>query len=284
MEYYVANSYKNMKRIGEPFEKNGKLYTMVEATCDRCYGTGYYGWGAVINGHTQYGGTCFKCHGAGKIQKSVRLYTEKEHAAQERARLKREAEKEEREREREAKAFPNWLSRNGFNEDEYTFIIYGNTYPIKDELKAQGFKFSQELKWHGPAAVEVPEDCFIEKVHWTDIYEWNGRYMVLTDEGKDFLNGIFMLPEEATFGEYIGEVGERLRNIEVTFIRMIEFNGKYGLARVYRFDYEGHALSWFTEVDKDLEEGDTYILSGTVKDHKLYGNERITYLNRCIIK
>ena len=34
MEYYTANSYKSYKRIGEPFTKNGKLYTNAELIID----------------------------------------------------------------------------------------------------------------------------------------------------------------------------------------------------------------------------------------------------------
>ncbi len=290
MNYYVADSYKNMEMVGEPIKKNGKLYTVVEGTCDRCGGTGVFAC-RVENGHPvphpAYGGVCLKCGGTGTITKTVRLYTEKEYAtmqkAKENRRVKAEEIAEARRVERKAKAFTRWLERNGFNEDEETYLIYGNTYPIKDKLKEAGCKFSQELKWHGPIAIEVPEDCYIEKIHWSDVYNWNEDALDMwrTEEGNAFLEDIF---SSHTLGEYVGEVGERLRNIPVIFEKTITFEGQYGVARVYRFNYEGCTLSWFTEVSKDLEEGETYTLSGTVKDHKVYGNVKTTYLNRCTVK
>ena len=290
MEYYVADSYKNMTRIGEPIKKNGKFYTVVEGTCDRCGGTGVFAC-RVENGHPvphpAYGGVCLKCGGTGKITKTVRLYTEGEYRSAQKAKANRKAKAEEtmqaRIKERKAKAFTRWLERNGFNENEETYLIYGNTYPIKDMLKEAGCKFSQELKWHGPVAVEVPEDCYIEKIHWSDVYNWNADALDMwrTEEGNKFLEDIF---SSHTLGEYVGKIGERLRNITVTFDKVITFEGQYGTAQVYRFNYEGAQLSWFTGVHKDLEEGAEYTLSGTVKDHKVYGNVKTTYLNRCIIK
>ena len=290
MEYYVADSYKNMTRVGEPFKKNGKLYTVVEGTCDRCGGTGIFAC-RVENGrpvpHPAYGGVCLKCEGEGIVRKTVRLYTEQAYKAAQERKAKRQAEREAEaaaRRERVKKSLlEKWLEYNGFNKDGETYLIYGNTYPIKGMLKEAGCKFSQELKWHGPAAVDVPKDCFVEKIHWSDVYSWHGdvREMWRTEEGQKFLDDIF---SKNSFGEYVGEVGERLRNIRVTFVKAVEFTGKYGDGKVYRFDYDGCALSWFTEVEKNLEEGETYTLSGTVKKHQLYGNEKTTQLTRCLIK
>ena len=50
MNYYVADTYKYMERVGEPFEKNGKPYTKVVGTCDRCGGSGVFAC-RVENGH-----------------------------------------------------------------------------------------------------------------------------------------------------------------------------------------------------------------------------------------
>lgn len=290
MNYYVADTYKNMERVGEPIKKNGKLYTVVEGTCDRCGGTGVFAC-RVENGHPvphpAYGGVCLKCGGEGKIRKTVRLYTEKEYESMQKAkvsrRIKRIEKSIEREKERKVNALPNWLKQNGFDEDGNTYLIFGNTYPIKDELKAAGCKFSKELKWHGPATVDVPEDCYVERIHWSDVYNWNEDFwnMHITTNGQSFLEDIF---SKSTLGQYVGEIGERLRNIPVIFEKVVTFEGKYGTAQVYRFNYEGAQLSWFTEVHKDLEEGAEYTLSGTVKEHKVYGNVKTTYLNRCIVK
>ena len=290
MAYYVADSFKNMERVGEPFEREGKLYTEAIETCDRCGGSGVFAC-RVENGHIvphpAYGGVCLKCEGEGKIAKVIRLYTESEYTsmqkAKERKRIKAEEAAAKRERERKANAFSKWLERNGFDSDGNTYLIYGNTYPIKDELKVKGYKFSKELKWHGPAFIKVPDDCYVDQINWEDIFVWDVGTctMELTDRGEEKLGEIFI---SHTLGEYVGEVGERLRKIGVTFVGSSTFEGYYGTTNVYRFDYEGAQLVWFTQTDKDFEENKHYILTGTVKNHKIYGNTKTTYLNRCIIK
>ena len=102
-----------------------------------------------------------------------------------------------------------------------------------------------------------------------------------TEKGNNFLSEIFSKNSE---GEYLGEIGERLRNIPVVFEKMVTFEGNYGLAHIYKFKADGAQLSWFTECIKDLEEGEQYVLSGTVKKQEVYGNIKTTYLSRCIIK
>lgn len=283
MTYYTADSYKDFERIDEPFEKNGRLYTKVAQTCDRCGGTGIFRW---TTGFGTQSGTCFKCNGAGKISKEVRLYTEKQYTAMRKKKEQTEksvAAMEEFIAQVHKKAFDRWLKFNGFNEDGETYLIFGNTYPIKDELKTAGCKFSKELKWHGPAAVEVPEDCYIEKIHWSDVYDWNEATteMKFSEEGENFLNGVF---SKNTTGMFIGEIDERLRNMNAVFEYVAPYSSSYGDANIYHFNVDGAQLVWLTSVYKDLEEGETYNLSGTVKDHKVYGNVKTTYLNRCTIK
>ena len=290
MKYFVADTYKDMERVGEPFESNGKMYTEVVGTCDRCGGSGIFA-SHVENGHVvphpAYGGVCLKCGGEGKVAKVVRLYTEREYnsaqKAKERRRVKAAEAAEARAKAKRAKAFTTWLERNGFDTEGNTFLIYGNTYPIKDRLKAQGYKFSKELKWHGPAAVEVPEDCFVDQVHWSSIFTWNEGAcdMVFTEEGCKFLEDLFT---SHCLGEYLGEIGERLRNLTVVFEGASSFDGYYGETNIYRFSCNGAQLSWFTQTEKDLREGAKYILTGTVKEHKVYGNVKTTYLSRCIVK
>ena len=290
MEYYVADTYKNAKRIGEPIKKNGRLYTQIEMTCDRCGGTGVFAC-RVENGHPvphpAYGGVCLKCGGEGTIRKTVRLYSEREYASAQKAKANRKATAEERraaaEAKRKAEAFPKWLERNGFDEDGYTHIFYGKTYPIKDDLKAHGCKYSRELSWHGPAAVEIPDDCYVDKVHWSDIYDWDADncIMQLNQRGKDFLNDIFT---SHVVGTYVGEPGERLRDMPAILEKKIECDGKFGWSIMYRFNSDGAQLVWFTEKVLNLEEGDECLLTGTVKKHDIYGNVKTTYLNRCIVK
>lgn len=284
MTYYVAESYKHMERIGEPIEENGKLYTIVRGTCDRCGGTGRYGWGAIINGNPQHAGVCYKCNGSGKTSKKVRLYNEKEFQATVRARENRREKAAAQKAERKAKAFDRWLERNGFTIYGETFVVYGNTYPIKEQLKEVGYKFSKELMWHGPSAVCVPEDCFVERINWFDVYEWHEDqgYMEITEEGQKFLAELFSKNAE---GGYIGRVGKRLRNVPAFFEKEVSFEGAYGISHAYTFkNVEGAQITWFTTCTRNFQEGQEYLITGTVKKQEVYRNVKTTYMSRCDIR
>ena len=105
MEYFVAETYKNWERIGEPFEQKGKLFTKVKNKCDRCTKGVYVT--RVENGqpipHPAYGGVCLKCGGTGWLEKTVRLYTEKEYQANLRPAERREEERKAKLEEYQAK-------------------------------------------------------------------------------------------------------------------------------------------------------------------------------------
>ena len=89
--------------------------------------------------------------------------------------------------------------------------------------------------------------------------------------------------EESTF---IGEEGERIRNIPVKFIGKTITDGMYGPGYRILFDYSGNILVWFTSsaaID-DFEAGETLSLSFTVKSHKTYGGVDQTVITRGLLK
>ena len=70
----VAKSYEHMEIVSTPHEDaKGKLWVRVRDNCDRCGGSGIWHYGP-------YGGTCFKCQGAGKVSQEVRWYSDEERA------------------------------------------------------------------------------------------------------------------------------------------------------------------------------------------------------------
>ena len=128
---YVAKSYQNFNKVGEPFDKDGKSYITIEGKCDKCGGLGRIEYFGHIDS-----GICYLCGGRGIWHKDVRVYSQKEYEAMER-RNQKEAEKKERELEEERKnAKAKWFSSNGFTDDGITYMLVGNTFSIKDELKA----------------------------------------------------------------------------------------------------------------------------------------------------
>jgi len=44
----------------------GAAHVCKARTCEKCRGTGTYGWGAVVNGKISHSGPCFRCNGTGR--------------------------------------------------------------------------------------------------------------------------------------------------------------------------------------------------------------------------
>ena len=288
---FTADSYKNAERVGEPFEQKGKIYQKIRMKCQRCSGLG------IIANRVENGqiipipvaqGICFACGGAKYITKEVRLYTEKEYAAmqtgKERAKAKKEQEqKEKMEREYESNR-AKWLEDNGFDAEGRTYMFYGDSYSIKDELKAAGFKFSPLLKWHkaDPAGYE---DKVIE-FKFDDLYTMSawGKGTQNADAEKIVEKRVAEVNGSAD-REWYGEIGQKLDKIVVTLVRKGGFESRFGYTNVLKFeDAEGHLFTWFTATVREEEVGTKFYLSGTIKEFAEYKGEKSTTLTRCKLK
>ena len=181
-----------------------------------------------------------------------------------------------------------WLEKHGFNEQMTTFIYFpSDSYDIKEELKDAGFRFSPELLWH---CANIPEG-FAEKVvelpfqEVGEVTAWGeGLY---NPEVKAIVKEIVTSarPVEISNSEWVGEVGERLRDIPVTLVSIREIETKYGLTQLVRFIGENdEEFNWWTTAMIHAEVGSKIILAGTVKKHDEYNGTKITVLNRCKIK
>lgn len=116
-------------------DRNGTKY-WYEHRCPKCGGKGYIpGYEMIANG------VCFKCGGTGEYGHSWKEYTSEYAAKLEERRIAREKKKAP---EKNAKI----LKDNGFNEDGFMWIVLGDTYSIKEELKAAGAKFDGVFLWH----------------------------------------------------------------------------------------------------------------------------------------
>lgn len=285
-EYFVSNSYKDWKRIGEPFEKNGKLYTRAKCPCDRCV-KGVYICRVENNQpvpHPAYGGVCLKCGGTGFLTKEIRLYTEKEYNQKEataaRAKEKKAAELEEKMKREYAEKKATWMEKNGFDAEGATYIITGDSYSIKEELKADGWKFDSVLLWHkaDPAGYEdrvikVFDEEIIEYSAWGE-----GHFKT---EAKNYIMQK-MLPAEDLDLTFVGEIGDKLKQIIVTLTKKNSFCGRFGLTNILEFrDENKNYLVWFTSTEPKFEIGDKISLSGTIKEHKKYKEIPQTIVTRC---
>lgn len=286
LKLMTAKSYSGAERIGEPFEKNGKLYQKIREKCDRCNGRGDYWWGAMINGRPQFSGTCYACNGMKYFTKEVRLYTEEEYnkmeATKEKARQKKaEEQKKKMEAEFEANRI-KWLAENGWSQDGVTYIVTGDSYSIKDELKQAGFRYDGTLRWHKAEFDEKYADRFI-KVNLDEvctISAW-GKGSYNSDAQKIIEEKIAAAQPKST-SEWIGEVGDKLKDIKVQLTRKYNFETRYGMSTVYNFVTENEdVLVWFSSTFQEVEPGEWCTIKYcTIKDHSEYRNVKSTIITR----
>jgi len=184
----------------------------------------------------------------------------------------------------------DWFKRNAIGEDGLIWIVFGeNTFAIKDELKELGCKFNPILNWHSAEPVDVPVGYGQFSISFDDLYEWNEKYGTAYPKSitKDLiLARITELkgPEKPSLSEYYGEVGERFRGISAIYVKSRSFDTRYGWTVLHTFQIGENVLNWFTQKELDLTEGQSILLSGTVKKHEEYRGVKITQLSRCIIK
>ncbi len=95
----------------------------------------------------------------------------------------------------------------------------------------------------------------------------------------------FIDAQEARKGsEYIGEIGERLRDLSLTVTFETRIETDFGASKLVKFvDADGNEFGTFGSGNSVwiLEKGDEVILTGTVKKHETYKEIKQTMLSRC---
>lgn len=295
MEWKVAPSYKYATII-KVDEDSHKAY--ISETCDRCGGSGIIA-SRVENGRIipipVDGGVCYKCGGEGKISKWVKAYTEKEYEryvkSQEKAKEKRVKKEEARIAELDAKSEENKaavLEKLGF-ESDIVYLVTGNTFEIKDELKERGARFNPALNWHFLKKTEVPEGHELVEVKIDDLYDWYPRVkrLELKADAREIAAAARRSVEPESKSEWVGEIKERLRNLKVTLTGARAVESMYGSSILFTFAQDDNIFTWFTSCPPDSDKaivGHSYLLTGTVKKFTEYNGTKQTQLNRCILK
>ena len=290
-KFFVADSYKDMEVIGEPFKnEKGRLYVKVKGACPRCSGTGHYSYNPMD------GDVCYECMGKKYITKTVRAYTEKEYtrmkAASECARAKREVEKEAKARdliENAAKYKHEVALKLGFGEDEKAYLVYGDdTFAIKDKLKELGARFDPTLKWFFSKEVELPKGYKLCAMSFDELYNYNpqGKWAEFKEDAKTIVSRrIAELKGPSTSVYYPGVEKERIHNITAKVKSIHGFEGMYGYTSVYTFTSGDYVFVWITsKCNMNLAVGDTVDLTGTIKKFDEYMGVAQTYLTRCLVK
>lgn len=255
-------------------DRNGTRYFW-DNTCPRCGGTGH------LHGYEYVqGGICFKCNGSGVVEKprTIKVYTEA-HGAKLKAGREARAQQKEIERLEKARALRGeWLSKLGFGNEDGEWVLYmvkGNTYSIKDELKALGCKFQPSIGWYSAQPLDgyecqrFTEDQVIDKSQEYSIV-WKDKSEI--ESQKEY---------ESSASEWVGEVGERIERV-FHFDKLVWRGAGVAGKTSYMWlmsDEEGNAYKWSTSCY--YEEGDEVKLRATVKDHSEYKGIKQTVVTRC---
>ena len=293
--WMVAPSYQNAKVL-KIDENTKKAY--ISQKCDRCGGRGYYAVGMhndrpVLSPWD--GGVCYSCGGKGTIDKWVKAYTEDEYAkyiaSQERAK-ERKAEKAEQERQEKLnKSKENQeelLAKWGYDvENPLIWLVGGgSTYEIKDQLKELGCKFNPAFGWYCTHEFDVPEGYGLVSINFYDVYVWYplSKRFELKDNAKEIADAALSAALPKSNSEYIGDIKERIRDLEVEFTGSRDIEGFYGTSHIYTFLSGENVIVWITSSCQSFEKGEIVFLTGTVKEHSEYKGIKQTKMSRCIIK
>lgn len=295
MEWKVAPSYANAKIVSIN-EDTHKAY--IEEKCPRCGGLGIIVSRIENNQPIPVpvdGGICYKCHGEKVIYRWVKAYTENEYdkyiASQKKAK-----ERKERAAEAHKQALidnseinkKELLAKWGYDPElPLIWLVTGeNTYAIKDTLKELGCKFNPTLGWYSSHPIDVPEYYGMVSIPFDNIYDWNcfSKRFDIKDNAKEVAEAALNADRPKSLSEYIGDIKERIRDIEVVLTNIRQFDGYYGMCTIYTFDFNNNVLVWITSSEKDFSIGEKLILTGTVKKHNEYKGVKQTELSRCILK
>lgn len=273
-ELFVADTYDTgYSPYTDVYEESNKLYVNMKTPCHRCGGTGWYARPDWI---------CFNCNGNKYETKKIRLYTDKEYAAYQKQK-DRAAEKREQERNaRHQKMKAEFKAKHGFNDKDESYLYYGETYSIKDTLKANGAVFDYILGWHSPEPIAVPEGTFIKVMSFYDIYDLDMEsdvYCLLPEAKEKIEIATRIVDEEFANSEYVGTVGTKIElDVEVSSIG--GYSSYYGDGHIYTFNNNGNELVWFTASNPHMDEGKQYHIIATVKKHEEYKGTKQTTITR----
>lgn len=282
----AIEQYKNARRVRfDRVDRNG-THIFTDCNCSRCGGDGYISY----FGHIEEG-VCFKCGGSGMAGgEEIKIYTDAYGVQLKQKRAEREEAKRQKLIAESGEWNKQWMEREGFNTDGITYIILGNTFDIKDELKAKGAKFNHMLGWHmadaqGYDAVQLN----IEQVTW---HQWNGRLdyqndfpamEALVKKLKNDAEKALKSERGEHVSEHVGQVGER-REFNCTLVSSFAFESGYGfygdVNYIHKFvDENGDIIVWKTATWLD-DQKKSFRFKATIKEHSEYRDEKQTVVSR----
>lgn len=171
--------------------------------------------------------------------------------------------------------------RMGFDNDSIV-IFRGNTFPIKDELKAAGAKYNPLWGWWFKTMDDVPIlpdgiDPLI--LDWKSV-ALSESEMKSEEEIKATVDTL-LFPESDWVGDFVADIGDRV-SVYLNVDRVVTLQNS-GAQMFVMYDDLGNMYVWTTGTYPDMEAGKTYNIRGTMKDKRVYKGQRQNVLTRCKI-
>lgn len=240
----VAKSYKELKQLCEPYEKNGKEYVKVLSKSGTEREVRWYSWEEYLkqNPNEKPPYELGMCGG------------------------------------RKLDTLKNVI---GFRYGSIT-LVRGDTDSFKAWLSEQGATYRTFWGWAFESGIEIPNlpaGLRTYQLEWKDI-SLSDDQLKPQDQIEAHINSLIY---GNSTSEWVGSVGERL-DLNLTVKQIVELSkGAYGVSYFHVFtDDKGNEFTWNT-TSKRLEENTLYTLRGTVKAHSKYKGRKQTTLTRCAV-
>jgi len=172
----------------------------------------------------------------------------------------------------------------GFGDDGYITIFKGDISEDNDYFNACAARYTTRWGWYFPSNISLPDDlpenAIPVKLEWPAVGNEDGS-LKSTNEIKEAIEALIYDNDPS---EFQGNIGDRI-TATVTVEKAIPLDGYYGPSTLYTMrDSEKNVYIWITgSTITKFEIGQSYNIRGTIKDHKIYKNQKQTILTRCAL-
>ena len=202
--------------------------------------------------------------------KSVRWYSEKEYA-------KMYPEAKVQEESTAAKPMKTQKEVLGFDKG-YITIFKGDTYPNLEWYQMSAARYTRWWGWYFISTESIPADVPNEPIQlpWDAVGNEDGSL-----KNEDMVKiAVEALLYDTSDSMFQGSIGERIE-VAITVQRVLPLESNYGTTNmIIMTDDFGNEYVWTTAA-KCWPVGESKLIRGTVKDHRLYKNRCQTVLTRC---
>ena len=169
----------------------------------------------------------------------------------------------------------------GFDKGPIT-LIDGNTAALKDWLKQIGARYHKLFGWYitaGEPIDPIPEGITLYELTWDKI-SVNNKYLRPDQEIDEIVSSMKYGTSPSNF---VGEVGEKITKV-LHINKVIKLNTRYGETNMHIMeDVDENIYIWMTN-SRNLIEGQSYSITGTIKSHEIYRGEKRNIITRCQVK